>query len=156
LCTHCSRLNLQREARRRLAAENNWHAGPLPDNMQAAASPAHVKELLLGTPQGQLVVVDFFTPSCHGCRTMFPKLKQIAAAHPDVCFVAVDASRPELGDLARDLGVTKLPWFQIFRGGGGGEVLASFTANLSTISVLRDEIAGLKECHLNEASCYGR
>lgn len=36
-----------------------------------------------------LVVVDFFAPWCSGCRTLYPKLRQIASANLDVAFIKV-------------------------------------------------------------------
>jgi thiol-disulfide isomerase/thioredoxin len=36
-----------------------------------------------------LVVVEFFVPTCPGCKKLFPKIKQIANNNPDVKFVQV-------------------------------------------------------------------
>lgn len=41
------------------------------------------------------MVVDYLKPSCGGCRRLYPKLKQIAAANPDALFLKV--RRPPLG-----------------------------------------------------------
>ena len=38
------------------------------------------------------MVVDFFSPSCYGCRMLYPKLRQIAANNLDVAFIKVDLS----------------------------------------------------------------
>jgi hypothetical protein len=34
-------------------------------------------------------VADFFTPECYTCKTLYPKLKQIASDNPDVIFTKV-------------------------------------------------------------------
>lgn len=49
----------------------------------------------------------------------------------------------EMRELAAGLGVTKLPYFQCWR---DSDLVAAFTANLSTVAVLRAEIARNKEC----------
>ena len=42
----------------------------------------------------KLCVVDYFAPWCHACRTLYPKLRQIAEVHSDVLFIKV---RPACG-----------------------------------------------------------
>lgn len=42
-----------------------------------------------------------------------------------------------------NLGVTKLPFFQLWR---DCDIVASFTANVTTVSALRAEIAAHKVC----------
>ena len=55
----------------------------------------------------------------------------------------VNTEGEEMRDLAANLGVAKLPFFQIWR---DADIVAAFTANISTVAVLRAEIARSKEC----------
>lgn len=91
----------------------------------------------------QLVVVDFFAPWCIGCKTLYPKLRQIAERNQDVSFIKVNCEVEELRQFAADCGIDKLPFFHLYR---SGELVARFSANISTVSVIRAEIASHKEC----------
>jgi thiol-disulfide isomerase/thioredoxin len=124
-----------------LERDDSWHLGASPPNVNSATSPRHAKDLILNARPGRLIVLDFYAPSCLGCRSLWPKLKQIAEANPDVLVVTVDTSQRALGDMAAKLGADRLPYFQLLQG-GTGEMIASFTANLSTVSRLRAEIVG--------------
>ena len=37
----------------------------------------------------KLCVADWFAPWCHACRSLYPKLRQIAELHTDVLFIKV-------------------------------------------------------------------
>lgn len=39
---------------------------------------------------GKLVVVNFFAPECYACKSMQPKLRQIARDNPDAMFLKVN------------------------------------------------------------------
>lgn len=49
----------------------------------------------------------------------------------------------ELAELGQGMGVTHLPWFHLFR---GGDLVASFSANVTTAEKLKAEIATHKAC----------
>lgn len=138
------RAELERQARARLEAEDGWHkqGGASLANLAAPATPREFKALVTGAP-GRLVVVDYFKPSCNGCRTLYPKLLQLAANNPETLFIKVNTDAPALRELAQGMGVASLPWFQLFR---DGDLLSSFTANVTSISVLRAEVAARKAC----------
>lgn len=152
---HCPlprREQLQLEARRALeAADSWWKAGPPAPNVAVATSPQHFKSLVVDAPPHSIVVAYFFSPQCHACKSLYPKLRQIAASNSDVTFVKVNAAAPPMADLVQGLQVAKLPWFTVFAA-GSGEQLASFTANVSTVSTLRAEIAAAKECTAPECT----
>ena len=66
-----------------------WEVGT-PANMvlvESAADFEHGLRKALSTYS--LVVVDYFAPWCHACRSLYPKLRQIAAQHDDVMFLKV-------------------------------------------------------------------
>jgi thiol-disulfide isomerase/thioredoxin len=88
-----------------------------------------------------LVVVDFFAPWCAGCRCMYPKLRQIAAANLDVAFIKVNTETEEMRHLSQELGVTGLPYFNLH----AGHKVQAFAANLSKVGRLRTEISALKD-----------
>lgn len=60
-----------------------------------------------------LVVAQFTAPWCKACDAMASNMASIRRTHGDVRFIKVDASLTGPG-LCRDLGVKKLPWFQIY------------------------------------------
>ncbi|EFN58844.1 hypothetical protein CHLNCDRAFT_140696 [Chlorella variabilis] len=139
------KLELQAQAAAALAAENSWwqDTADSPPNLVTAHTPADYKRLIVEAPPSQLVVVDYLKPSCMGCRRIFPKLKQLAASNPDALFIKVNVESEEMRELGQGMQVTHLPWFHLFR---GGDLVASLTANLATVSQLRAEIATNKPC----------
>jgi thiol-disulfide isomerase/thioredoxin len=92
----------------------------------------------------QLVVAEFFVPHCPACRTLQPKLHAIAAANPDALFLHVNgAANPALTAWVEGRGITRLPWFELIR---GGVVRMGLAANLTQVARLRAEIAAAKAC----------
>lgn len=132
------------EMKRRLEEEESWYKdADCSINYLIASTPSQFKNIITSSPPSRIVVANFFSPSCHACKSMWPKLKQIAAGNLDVSFIKVNTTA--MVDLAIGLNIPKLPWFMIFQG-GSGEIVSSFTANLSTIDTLRAEIAAQKTC----------
>ena len=87
-------------------------------------------------------------PACPACRSLAPKLRQLAADNPDVDFVTVNGeASPEMSAAVEALGVDRLPYFAVYRkGSGGGERVSAFACNLRRVAVLRAEIAAAKDC----------
>ncbi|PRW56015.1 Thioredoxin-like 1- chloroplastic [Chlorella sorokiniana] len=140
------KLELQAEARAALEADNSWwkDAADAPANLVSAASKAEYKATILNAAPNQLVVVDYLKASCGACRRLYPKLQQIAVQNPDALFVKVNVDlSQEMRELGQGLGVSHLPWFHIWR---GGQLVASFSANVTTVATLRAEIAAHKAC----------
>lgn len=90
-----------------------------------------------------LVVVDFFAPWCSGCRALYPKLRQIASANLDVAFIKVNTEVEDMRELANELGVVGLPFFNLHS--ACGNHVQAFTANLTKINRLRAEIDIMKQ-----------
>lgn len=135
-----------------------------------SASPTEVAAAAeRASAAGRLAVLCVFSEGCYACRSLAPKLRQIAEAHADaVTFVKVNGTAPEgeppqrqgaasagsgeeaadsadLGAWARSaLGVDRLPWFLIYAPGdwAAGRPSASFTASLrpDKLAMLRREI----------------
>lgn len=61
------------------------------DRSQGTNEPAVVEKTplvrdyspIIGPEDAQVTIVEFFDPSCEGCRAMHPYVKQIMAAYPD-------------------------------------------------------------------------
>jgi thioredoxin 1 len=67
------------------------------------------------------VVVDFWAAWCPPCRVMSPILGELAEAHPDVRFVAIDVDESQ--ETAARYGVLSMPTFIVFRGGEAVQTL---------------------------------
>lgn len=108
-----------------------WWENDRGANVKDVGGLDELAHLLRGTNngeerEGKLVVVKYFAPWCNGCRTLFPKVLQLAESNPNVTFVKMNVGEDE--DLAESLGVTKLPYFQFYNGQKG--IVTHFTASL--------------------------
>jgi thiol-disulfide isomerase/thioredoxin len=92
----------------------------------------------------QLLVVNYFGEQCYACKSLYPKLAQIARDNHDVLFVKVNLTQSdELRLLLEEQGHTTVPFFQLYQ---FGVVVSQFSASLNPqkLAVLRAEIAGNK------------
>lgn len=92
---------------------------------------------------GRLVVVNYFAPECYACKSLQPKLRQIAANNPEVLFIKVNGLQGDLQQYCESMGITRIPYFHFYR---FNKRVAEFTANLrpDKLSMLRAEIAAHK------------
>ena len=79
----------------------------------------------------KLVVVDFFSPGCGGCKALHPKMCQLAEQSPDVQFLQVNYE--EHKSMCYSLGVHVLPFFRFYRGAQGR--VCSFSCTNATVNV---------------------
>ncbi|XP_047341163.1 thioredoxin-like 1-2, chloroplastic [Impatiens glandulifera] len=84
-----------------------------------------------------LVVVDFFSPGCGGCKALHPKICRLAEMNPDVQFMLVNYE--EHKSMCYSLSVHVLPFFRFYRGAEGR--LCSFSCTNSTIKKFKDALA---------------
>jgi len=149
-----------------------WWQVAGPPNMVLCSTPLEVAAAVeRAAAAGRLAVLCVFSEGCYACRTLAPKLRQIAEAHADaVTFVKVNGTAPaggdqesggngnggsgnggggdsDLGAWARSaLGVDRLPWFMLYAPGDweAGRPAAAFTASLrpDKLAMLRKEIGG--------------
>lgn len=99
---------------------HGWWDADLPPNMQVAASPAELRAALaMAAPAA--VLVAFFSPACYACRSMGPKLRQLASERAGgLVVIKVDASAAAFRDFCAARGAAKVPWFELYPSGGGG------------------------------------
>lgn len=99
---------------------------------------------------GRLVVVNFFAPECYACKSLQPKLRQIAGNNPDVLFVKVNGLTGDLQAYCESMGITRIPYFHFYR---ANKRVAEFTANMrpEKLAMLRAEIAAHKPQHIKAA-----
>eukprot|EP01025_Chloroclados_australasicus_P029180 TRINITY_DN2904_c0_g2_i5.p1 TRINITY_DN2904_c0_g2~~TRINITY_DN2904_c0_g2_i5.p1 ORF type:complete len:438 (-),score=15.43 TRINITY_DN2904_c0_g2_i5:3209-4522(-) len=127
--------------------KTEWWMKECGQNLQVVSTPAEFDDCLRCKQQeGNLIVVKFFAPYCHACKTMDPKFRQIVLQNLDVIFIKFNVGPDSMRARAEELKVNRLPYFHIY---SGTEHLAAFTANLVTISRLRRAISIYKQGLLN-------
>jgi len=67
------------------------------------------------TRSSHLSVVDFFTLWCSPCKTIAPKIEQLAKTYTNVSFYKVDVD--EMNDAAEKSNVSAMPTFPFYKGG---------------------------------------
>ncbi|KAL6759897.1 hypothetical protein V8C86DRAFT_2563587, partial [Haematococcus lacustris] len=149
--------DLERASMQHLQSQGlGWWQGPMPENMREAHSAAEYKSCLAqAKEQGRLLVAKFFTSDCYVCKSIFPKICAIARANPDVLWVKLNGSNPELMDLFKALDIRKVPYFHMVR---DGELVSELSASLSPekLAVFRAELAAHKPCAVGGRSQYQR
>jgi len=91
---------------------------------------------------GRLAVVAFFSPECYACRSMQPKLRQLAREHAGaLVLLKVNGGLDGLREYCEAVGVTKIPFFHFYRGFPLRRV-AAFTASMQPerLKLLRQQI----------------
>ncbi|CAN6320143.1 unnamed protein product [Urochloa humidicola] len=112
-----------------------WEKGLQP-NMREIESAQDLVDSLTNAGD-RLVIVDFFSPGCGGCRALHPKICQFAEQNPDVLFLQVNYE--EHKSMCYSLHVHVLPFFRFYRGAEGR--LCSFSCTNATIKKFRDALA---------------
>ncbi|WCJ35922.1 Thioredoxin-like 1-1 chloroplastic [Euphorbia peplus] len=97
----------------------------------------------------QLVIIDFYSPGCGGCRALHPKICAMAESYPDAIFLKVNYE--ELKTMCHSLHIHVLPFFRFYRGSEGR--LCSFSCTNSTIKKFKDAMVkhGVDRCSLGPA-----
>ncbi|KAK4756309.1 hypothetical protein SAY87_006436 [Trapa incisa] len=119
-----------------------WKSGLRPNMAEINSAPELVSTLLRAGDC--LVVVEFYSPSCGGCRTLHPKITQLAESNPNAIFLKVNYD--ELGAMCDCLNVRVLPFFRFYRGAEGQ--VCSFSCTTATIKKLKDALTkyGIQRC----------
>jgi thiol-disulfide isomerase/thioredoxin len=119
-------------------------------NVSSLQELVHTVEAEQDPASGRLVVVNFFAPECYACKSLQPKLRQIAGNNPDVLFVKVNGLTGDLQAYCESMGITRIPYFHFYR---ANKRVAEFTANMrpDKLALLRAEIAAHKPQHIKAA-----
>ncbi|KAK8537595.1 hypothetical protein V6N13_096590 [Hibiscus sabdariffa] len=98
---------------------------------------------------GRLVIIDFYSPGCGGCKALHPKICQLAEQNPNAIFLEVNCE--ELKNMSHCLNIHVLPFFRFYRGAEGR--LCSFSCTNATIKKFKDALAkhGSNRCSLGPA-----
>jgi thiol-disulfide isomerase/thioredoxin len=130
-----------------MKAQKWWEKGLQP-NMKEVTGAQDLVDSLRNAGD-KLVVVDFFSPGCGGCRALHPKLCQLAEMNPGVQFLQVNSE--EHKSMCYSLNVHVLPFFRFYKGAHGR--VCSFSCTNATIKKFKDALAkyGADCCSLGPA-----
>ncbi|XP_019463434.1 PREDICTED: thioredoxin-like 1-2, chloroplastic [Lupinus angustifolius] len=125
-----------------------WEKTLKPNNMIEIHSAEKLVHFLVNAGDA-LVVVDFYSPGCGGCKTLHPKICQIAGLYPNVVFIQVNYE--EMKTMCQSLHIHVLPFFRFYRGAEG--CVCSFSCTNATIKKFKDALAkhGNEGCNLGPA-----
>ncbi|XP_021904879.1 thioredoxin-like 1-1, chloroplastic [Carica papaya] len=131
-----SQFSIKAQTRLGIGNSQKWWQKGLQANMKEVKSAQDLVDSLLNAGD-KLVVVDFFSPGCGGCKALHPKISQFAEMNPEVLFLQVNYE--EHKSMCYSLGVHVLPFFRFYRGAHGR--LCSFSCTNATIKKFKDALA---------------
>ncbi|KAF5735252.1 thioredoxin-like 7 family protein [Tripterygium wilfordii] len=112
-----------------------WERGLQPNMKEVTSTQEHVDSL--SNAGDKLVIVDFFSPGCGGCKALHPKICQFAEMNPDLQFLQVNYE--EHKSMCYSLHIHVLPFFRFYRGADGR--VCSFSCTNATIKKFKDALA---------------
>ncbi|KAI3673403.1 hypothetical protein L6452_39522 [Arctium lappa] len=116
-----------------------WWEKSLQPNMMEIKSAQELVDTLRNSG-GRLVIVDFYSPGCGGCKALHPKICQLAELNPNAIFLQVN--HEELRAMCHALHVHVLPFFRFYKGSEGK--LCSFSCTIATIKKFKDALSKYK------------
>ncbi|KAG6390009.1 hypothetical protein SASPL_151486 [Salvia splendens] len=125
-----------------------WWEKSLQPNVIEIESAQELVEGLRNAGDG-LVVLNFFSPGCGGCKALHPKICQLAESNPNTIFLPVNYE--EHKPMCYALHVHVLPFFRFYTGADGK--VCSFSCTNATIKKFKDALAkyGKERCSLAPA-----
>ena len=120
----------------RIGKVQKWWEKGIQPNMREVTSAEDLVNSLLNAGD-KLVIVDFFSPGCGGCKALHPKICQLAEMNPDIQFLQVNYE--DHRSMCYSLNVHVLPFFRFYRGAEGR--LCQFSCTNATIKKFRDALA---------------
>ncbi|XP_020570678.1 thioredoxin-like 1-2, chloroplastic isoform X2 [Phalaenopsis equestris] len=119
-----------------IAKGMRWWEKGLQPNMKEIISAQDLVDSLMHAGD-KLVIVDFFSPGCAGCKSLHPKICQFAGQNPHILFLPVNYEKHK--SMCYSLNVHVLPFFRFYRGAHGR--LCSFSCTNATIKKFKDALA---------------
>lgn len=113
-----------------------WWEKTLKPNMIEIHSTQELVDGLLNAGD-RLVIIDFYSPGCGGCKALHPKICQLAEANQNAIFLKVNYE--EHKPMCHSLNIHVLPFFRFYRGAEGR--LCSFSCTNATIKKFKDALA---------------
>ncbi|KAF4357883.1 hypothetical protein CsatB_017632 [Cannabis sativa] len=125
-----------------------WWEKTLKPNMIEIHSAQQLVDSLASAGD-RLVIIDFYSPGCGGCRTLHPKICQLAELNSNSIFLKVNYE--ELKPMCHALHIHVLPFFRFYRGADGR--VCSFSCTNATIKKFKDALTkhGNDRCSLGPA-----
>ncbi|PIA62780.1 hypothetical protein AQUCO_00200653v1 [Aquilegia coerulea] len=125
-----------------------WWDKTLQPNMVEIKSAPELVDTLVNAGD-KLVIIDFYSPGCGGCKALHPKICQFAESNPNALFLKVNYE--ELKPMCYSLNIHVLPFFRFYRGAEGR--VCSFSCTNATVKKFRDALAkhGNERCSLGPA-----
>lgn len=113
-----------------------WWEKTLQPNMVEIQSAQEFVDQLANAGE-RLVIVDFYSPGCGGCKALHPKICQLAEMNLNAIFLKVNYE--ELKKMCHALHIHVLPFFRFYKGAEGR--LCSFSCTNATIKKFKDALA---------------
>ncbi|GER38577.1 thioredoxin 2 [Striga asiatica] len=122
-----------------------WWEKSLQPNMVEIQSAQELVDSLLSAGD-KLVILDFYSPGCGGCKTLHPKICQLAEKNPNAIFMKLNYEKNKA--MCYALHVHVLPFFRFYRGAEGK--VGSFSCTNATIKKFKDALVkhGNDRCSL--------
>ncbi|XP_031102627.1 thioredoxin-like 1-2, chloroplastic isoform X1 [Ipomoea triloba] len=120
-----------------------WWEKTLQPNMIEIHSAQELVDTLANAGD-RLVIVDFYSPGCGGCKALHPKICQLAETNQNAIFLKVNYE--EHKPMCHSLHIHVLPFFRFYRGAEGR--VCSFSCTIATIKKLKDALVkyGTERC----------
>ncbi|XP_074565129.1 thioredoxin-like 1-1, chloroplastic [Curcuma longa] len=112
-----------------------WWQKKTAPNMEEVESTDQLVDTLLNAGD-KLVVVEFFSPQCGGCKALHPKICQQAELNSSAIFLKVNYDQHR--SMCKSLGVPVLPFFQFYSGAEGR--VCSFSCTNANIKKFKDAV----------------
>ncbi|KAK1407316.1 hypothetical protein QVD17_38930 [Tagetes erecta] len=131
-----------------VAKSMRWWEKTLKPNMIEINSAQEFVDILSNSGD-KLVIVEFYSPGCGGCKALHPKICQLAESNPKAIFLQVNYE--ELKPMSQSLHVHVLPFFRFYKGHEGK--ICSFSCTVATIKKFKDALLKYKPdgCNLGPA-----